>query len=155
MKKTFKAKLLSEGPKGAWTFMKLPFNVEKEWGSRARVSVKGTINGAPFASSVFPDGEGSHVMMVNKVMQAGGKVAPGQTATFVLEPDTAPRKVTVPAYLKRALSTNPKAKSAFAGLAPSHQKRYVEWLESAKRRETRDARTTKAVEMIAGGKKIM
>jgi len=44
MKKNFKAAPAIQGPGGAWTFLKIPFNVEKVWGVKGRLVVKGTVN---------------------------------------------------------------------------------------------------------------
>lgn len=41
----------------------------------------------------------------------------------------------------------------FAGLAYSHQRAYVEWIEEARRAETRERRIARAVEMLREGKK--
>ena len=60
MRKLFTSKLQSVGPMGAWTRLMLPFDVEKALGSRGRVSVRGTINGFPFCTSIFPNGDGTH-----------------------------------------------------------------------------------------------
>jgi uncharacterized protein DUF1905/bacteriocin resistance YdeI/OmpD-like protein len=155
MERRFRGKLLGMGPGRHWTALEVPFSVEKVWGSRARVSVRGTINGFAFRNSIFPDGKGTHHMMVNKIMQAGAKARPGQTVTVVLAPDTAPRTVTVPAILKRGLAKNAKARVNFAGFAPSHRKAYVDFILGAKQQETRSRRTAKSVAMIAAGKKIM
>ncbi|MAD51600.1 MAG: hypothetical protein CMF79_03375 [Candidatus Marinimicrobia bacterium] len=43
--KKFKTKLITYDISGAWTFLTVPFNVEKEYGSRAKIQVKGTIDG--------------------------------------------------------------------------------------------------------------
>ena len=51
--------------------------------SRGTVPIAGTINGFPFRTSVMPDGKGSHSMMVNKAMRAGGKVGPGDEVAVV------------------------------------------------------------------------
>jgi hypothetical protein len=37
--KTSKARLTAHGPGGAWTFLKMPYSVEKEFGTKARVAV--------------------------------------------------------------------------------------------------------------------
>ena len=46
--KTFKTRLTSRGPGGAWTFLEIPFSVEREFGTKARVPVAGTMNGFGF-----------------------------------------------------------------------------------------------------------
>lgn len=153
--KNFRAKLYGGGPGEAWTFITVPFNVERTWGSRARVSVVGTINGFEFRSSVFPDGEGHHTLMVNKDMQQAANVRPGQIAAFSLSVDSKPRTIEIPADVKNALEENPTAKRQFERFAPSHRKRYVEWITSAKREETRTVRVAKAISLIADGKTMM
>jgi len=150
----FKGKSISIGPGGAWTMMRIPFDVEKEWGSRARVSVQMKINGAEFRTSIFPDGEGGHRIMINKAMQQAG-AAPGKTIQVEMAQDSAPRALIVPPELKKALAKNSKAGAAFEAFASSHRRAYVDWITQAKREETRVARIAKAVEMIAAGKKRM
>ena len=44
-------------------------------------------------------------------------------------------------------------RSTFDGLAPSHRKEWVRWVEEAKKPETRAARITKTVESLRAGKK--
>jgi uncharacterized protein YdeI (YjbR/CyaY-like superfamily) len=134
--------------------MRIPFNVEKEWGSRARVSVRMKINGAEFRTSIFPDGEGGHRIMINKAMQQAG-AAPGKTIQVEMAQDSAPRPLSVPPDFKKALAKNSKAGAVFEAFAPSHRRAYVDWITQAKRAETRVARIEKAVEMISAGKKRM
>jgi hypothetical protein len=154
-KKKFKTKIVSIGPSGAWSELQIAFNVEKEWGSRARVSVRGTINCFAFRSSIFPDGKGGHTMMVNKAMKLGGKFASGDTVVMEMEPDTKPRAITVPKDFKSSLAGNANARAEFEAFAPSHRRAYVDWITQAKRAETRVARIANAVKMIAAGKKRM
>jgi hypothetical protein len=154
-KKKFKTKIISIGPTGAWSCLEIPFDVEKEWGSRARVSVSGTINGFAFRTSIFPDGEGGHTMMVNKAMKEGGKAGTGDSVTVVVQPDTKPRTVFLPKDFKSALASSAKARATFEAFSPSHKQAYVDWITQAKREETRTSRIAKAIEMIAAGKKRM
>jgi uncharacterized protein YdeI (YjbR/CyaY-like superfamily) len=62
------------------------------------------------------------------------------------------REARVPADLQKALARNAKARAAFAAFSPSHRREYVEWLEEAKRPETREKRVATAVEWMAEGK---
>lgn len=149
MKQSFEAKLIALGPGGSWTQMNVPFNVEQVFGTRARLAVRGTINGFAFRSSILPRGDGTHYMAVNKEMQQGAGAAPGDTVQVILEPDTAKRTVEVPADLKKALTGT--AKAAFAGLSYSHQKEFVDWIEQAKKPETRARRIEKTLEKLARG----
>ena len=148
-RKAFKTELLAEG--GA-TGILIPFSVEKVFGSKARVPVRGTINGFPFRNSVFPMGDGKHYMAVNKYMREGARAKGGDTVSIVMEVDTEPRVVTVPADFKKALAKNKEAKAAFDKLSYTHRKKFVEWIEDAKQEETRAKRTEKALMMMVEGK---
>jgi len=77
-------------------------------------------------------------------LNAGGKKATHKPAQR--------KPLAVPAYFKKALAANPKAKAAFENFSPSCQREYVEWITEAKREETRDRRLTTALEWIAEGK---
>jgi len=152
-KKSFKTKIVAIGPSGSWSEIQIPFSVEKEWGSRARVSVSGTMNGFAFRSSIFPDGKGGHTMMVNKAMMAGGNAAQGDSVVMEMQPDTKSRTVVVPKDFKAALAVSAKARATFEAFSPSHRRAYVDWITQAKRAETRESRIASAIKMIAAGKK--
>lgn len=154
-RKEFRAKLVGMGPGMAWTCLLVPFSVLQTWGTKARFPVKGTINGAAYRSSVFPMGDGRHVMMVKKALQAAAGADQGERVKVVMEPDRAARKVTVPKDFKAALGKNGRAKAFFEGLAASYRKDYVDWITGAKRPETRARRIKQAVGMLAAGKKRM
>ena len=66
-----------------------------------------------------------------------------------LELDTEPREVDVPADLEAAFDD--EARAAFERMSYTHRKEYADWIEEAKRPETR-APVAKAVEMIREGK---
>ncbi len=154
MKQKFEAKLTAHGPKGAWVFLAIPPEVTKAFGSIARLPVVGTLNGFSFRSSILPEGDGTHSLAVNKQMQAGAKVAAGDTVKVVLELDKGERVVEVPPELQHVLDRQTKAAQAFAGMSFSCKKEYADWIAQAKRPETKEARVKKALELIAAGKKL-
>ncbi|WP_210490752.1 DUF1801 domain-containing protein [Rufibacter aurantiacus] len=61
--------------------------------------------------------------------------------------------VEIPEDLKQAL-TEAQQLEKFEGLAYTHRKEYVRWVNEAKRTETRDSRIQKTVERITEGKKF-
>ncbi|MFN3650884.1 MAG: YdeI/OmpD-associated family protein [Armatimonadota bacterium] len=137
-----------------WVFMEIPFSVEAEFGSKARVPVRGTMNGFPFRNSVFPKGDGTHQMMVCKEIQLGAGARAGDTVRVVMEIDTDPRVVEAPEDLAAALAENEDAAAAWDRLAPSHKKEYVRWIEEAKKPETRANRIAKMIERVGAGQKL-
>ena len=131
----------------------IPFDVEKTFGGRNRVPVRGTINGAPFRSSVFRMGGDCHFMVVNRHLREAAGVSGGETVPVVMERDDEPRTVEPPADFARALKANKEARAAWDELSYTHRREHVEHIEGAKKPETRLRRIEKSVELLAAGKK--
>lgn len=130
----------------------VPFNVPEVYGTKAQVKVRGTIDGYSYRGSIANMGEG-HCMVVKKeIREAIGKSG-GDTVKVVMEIDTEPRIVIVPEDFQQALENNAKAKEIFDSFSYTHKKEYVEWINSAKKQETRENRMKKAVESIAESRK--
>ena len=62
------------------------------------------------------------------------------------------RSVRVPSDLAAALAANARAQAGFDAFSPSHRREYIEWIEGAKRPETRARRLATAVAQMAEGK---
>lgn len=60
--------------------------------------------------------------------------------------------LTAPNDLRALLDAHPAARVGFDALAPSHQQEYLQWIEEAKRPQTRAARLEKTVTLLAEGK---
>src|ERR1700742_216488 len=118
MGKTFKATVQADGPGGAWWRIQLPFDVEKTFGAKGRVSVKAMVGGEAFHTSIFPNGDGTHHMMFNKAMQKASGAKDGDTVAIKLERDKG-EEPEVPAPLKAALKTDKAAAEKFKALTPS------------------------------------
>ncbi|MEM1070442.1 MAG: DUF1801 domain-containing protein [Planctomycetota bacterium] len=61
------------------------------------------------------------------------------------------KSTSVPVELSAALDQDKKAKTAFAELTPGRQREYSEYIEQAKRQDTKQRRITKILPMIAKG----
>jgi hypothetical protein len=144
----FKTELVPRGPGGAWTYLQVPFSVPEVFGRKGQIPVRATINGFTFRNSLMPR-KGVHILGIGKDILAAAAASPGDTVQVELVLDDAPRTVTVPADLEAALAPAPAQAQAFAALSYSHKKEYVDWIESAKKPETRATRIQKALAMIA------
>lgn len=142
----FRAELKLEGKTG--TYIEVPLDVPAVFG-RARPPVRGTINGAPLRSTIAKYGDEYFLVINRKVREAAG-VAAGQTVDIELELDTKPRTVRVPGDLAAALDQ--ETRTVFDRMSYTHRREYVEWIEEAKRDETRRRRIAKAVDLIGEGK---
>jgi Flp pilus assembly protein CpaB len=129
-----------------------PVDVPEFFGTRARVPIRGTINGYPFRSSLMPCGE-RRMMPVNKKLCEGAGVQPGDTVDVVMERDEEERTVEAPAVLKKALAKDMAAQTNWEKLSFSHKKEMALAILGAKQEETRTRRLAKIVEILKTGAK--
>jgi uncharacterized protein YdeI (YjbR/CyaY-like superfamily) len=146
--RTFQATLERIDSPLKWVMVRIPFNAGKVWAKRGQLKVKGEINGFPFRTSLFPDGNGGHRLLVNKAMQRGGKVSPRMAARFRLEPDRMVRVVAVPAELTRALSEDRSLRRWFDGLNRSIRNEICRVVSEAKSSEARMRRSRQMAERL-------
>jgi uncharacterized protein YdeI (YjbR/CyaY-like superfamily) len=148
--RTFQATLERIDSPLKWVMVRIPFHAAKVWGKRGQLKVKGEINGFAFRTSLFPDGNGGHRLLVNKLMQRGAKAAPGMVARFRLEPDSAVRVVKVPAELHRALSEDRSLRRWFDGLSHSIRNEFCKVIAQAKSPAVRLRRAERMAECLLG-----
>ncbi len=147
--KSFKATLERlESSNLGWVIVRLPFNVEKAWGVRRQMRVKGEINGFPFRGALFPTRNGYHFMLVTKPMQAGGAVRAGDAAHFLLEPELEERKAVVPAELKRALGQGRALQRWFDSMSLSMRRWFCSQVAQPKSAAARVRRAEQIAELL-------
>jgi hypothetical protein len=128
------------------TMFRIPFDLKEAFG-RARPPIKVMIRGHTWRTTPgIYDGVG--YVVVNRSVKAATAVDAPDEVTIEIELDTAPRRVTVPRDLREALKVQPEARAAFAKLSFTHRKEYVDWIEEAKRPETRRRRIEQTVERV-------
>jgi uncharacterized protein YdeI (YjbR/CyaY-like superfamily) len=146
--KTFPASLERMQSELGWVIAHIPFDVNKVWGKRGQIRVRGEINGFGFRTSLFPTGRGTHYLLVNKQMQAGGKVRQGETAKFRLEPDREERPISVPPELDEALGESRALRKFFDQLTPSRQRDCSRVVLAVKSPEGRRRRAAQIAELL-------
>ncbi|HKR31438.1 MAG TPA: YdeI/OmpD-associated family protein [Terriglobales bacterium] len=133
--------------------MRPPFDVPATFGTKARVPVRGTINGAAFRSSLCNMGDG-YFMVVNKELRAAAQCKAGDTVDIVLERDREERVIETPDEIKKAVSANKTAQATWESLSFTHKKEWVRAVADAKKEETRRARIEKLVAAMKEGKRV-
>ena len=147
--KSFQAALEHSGNSLNWIIARVPFDVFKQWGTRGHLRVQGEINGSQFRTTLFPTGKGEHFFIVNKKMQSAGKVAPGLTAKFRIEPDTTKRKpVAPPQELLEEIGQSKRLLKIYESFNPSFRKYMVDWVASGKQESTRRRRAQLLAERL-------
>lgn len=138
--KTFDAVPERSGDSLNWVIIRIPFDAAKLWGKRGQLRVIGDINGFPFQSTLFPTGQGTHFLIVNKKMQAGGKIVPGSKARFRLEPDTTSREEKTPPELMKVFKESKRLHKFFDSLSFSIRNWIAKSVAEGKQAETRRRR---------------
>lgn len=135
---------------GGSAYITLDFDVASAFATNGRVSVRGSINGHPYRTSISPR-QGRWYMIVNRQMRTEFGVEPGDEVDVVIDRDDVPRTIDAPPDLLAAIHSNARASRRWETMSYSHRKQYVTWIESAKRPDTRARRIEQAVPMIADG----
>jgi hypothetical protein len=151
-KQTFTGRIQNAG--GGGGFVEIPFDVEKVFGSK-RPKIRALIEGIPYRGTLVRMGGEHHMLIILKgIREQVGKTF-GDEVKIVVEADTEPRQVEIPADLMKEFKKNKDAKALFDKLAYTHQREYVRWIEEAKREETRSNRIVKTIDMLKKGKRSL
>ncbi len=149
-KQTFKAEIKNAGGGGA--FVEIPFDVEKEFGSK-RPQVRAMIEGVPYRGILTRMGSEYHMLIILKgIREQIGKTF-GDEIEVTIEPDAEPRLVEIPQDLMKEFKKDKQANDFFDKLSYTHRKEYVTWINEAKKEETRRSRIAKTIEMLKQGKR--
>jgi len=147
--KTFEALLERTPDRLRWVIARLPFDSAKAWGKRGQLRIKGEINGFAFSGTLFPTGSGTHFLIVNKKLLAGGRTAAGRKAKFRLQPDTAPRPAPPAAKeLLRELGQSKRLLKFFESLSPSRRNEIAKWIAQCKTPGARTRRSQQIAERL-------
>ena len=101
----------------------------------------------PFRTTTMLYGGTAYVGLRKDQLREFG-VAAGDGVQVTVDLDAAPRVVEVPAELAAAFKTAPDVAAYFESLSFTHRKEYARWVAEAKKQETRDARASKAIQML-------
>lgn len=149
----FEAQLKKGINRQGWTYLEVPASVCCELNRKGKIKVCGNIDTAAFRSSFLPKGDGTYYLFVNRPLLKIINKTAGDYVTVTFAEDTAPRTVDVPEDIMRAFAENPKVHGTFTGFSYSHKKELMEWINDAKKEETRKRRIVKAILMLENYKK--
>jgi hypothetical protein len=111
-----------------------PVDVIEYFGTRARVPIRGTINGFAFRSSLMPCGN-ARMMPVNQTLCRGAGVKPGDVVDVLMERDVEERTVEAPVELRKELGKSKVPRNGGTGSLSRTRKRWrFRFLGRSKRR---------------------
>lgn len=129
------------------TGIQVPAEVVTGLGSHRRPSVRVTVGGHTYRTTVAPMG-GAYFVPLSAENRTAAGVAAGDMVDVDIELDTEPRQVTVPADLAAALAGRSGAGEAFQALSYSRRKEHVRQVETAKAAATRERRIAKVLDSL-------
>ena len=144
--KKFEAELMQGGRGGV--YIKIPFNVQEVFGKKGQIKVKVTFDGFLNRGSLVPMGDECHVIGIRKEIRTAIKKDIGDTVKVTLELDTEKRIVVIPEDIKEAFLTIEGLFEFYTQMCYTHRKEVVEWIDSAKKIETRNNRIIKAIKIL-------
>jgi hypothetical protein len=132
------------------TGIPVPDEVIDALGSSRRPPVTITVNGYTYRTTAVRMA-GRFLVPLSAENRAAAGVEAGEEITVEIENDTAPREVTLPEDLADAMDA--AARATYDGLAFTHRKEWVRWVEEAKTPETRTVRIAKTVAALREGRR--
>jgi antitoxin component of MazEF toxin-antitoxin module len=124
------------------TYVRVPAAVLATLGGRIRVPVRMKINGTEHRTTICDMGMGPMLGVPASVRRAA-KIERGDRVSVSIEVDRELRTVEIPQDFEKAMKA--RERRAYDGMSYSHRKEYVQWIEAAKKAETRARRIALAV----------
>ena len=140
-----------EGKDGA--YIEIPFDVEEVYGAK-RVKVKATFDGVEYRGSIVKMGLPCYIIGITKEIRKKIEKEPGDIIEVTIEKDEEDRVVEIPTDFKERIELDNNIKEFWNTLSFSIQKKYVTWITSSKKEETRNKRIDTAIEKLKNKEKI-
>lgn len=153
MKKyNFEAELKKVEGKEA-SYIEIPFDVEEEFDAK-RVKVKALFDGVEYRGSIVKMGLPCYIIGVTKDIRNKISKTYGDIIKVVIEKDFEDRNIEVPEKLNVMFNDNKDACEFYESLSYSQKKKYVEWINSAKKEETFEKRIKETIKKLTNKEKI-
>ena len=126
------------------TYIEVPIDVEKEFGCK-RVKVKAKFNGEEYSGSIVKMGLPCYIIGITKEIRNKIEKTYGDIIEVEIKKDEEERGVEVPKEFANLLDNNIDAKEFYESLSYSNKRKYIQWITSAKKEETKIKRMDEAI----------
>ena len=141
----FSTVIISEG---VGAYVEFPYDTQVLFGTTGRIPVNVEFDGQPYKGTMLRYGTEKHIIIiVKKILEAIGKQA-GDIVQVRVALDDQPRIVELPDDVKQRLESDKSALEKFNGLSYTNQKMHVDWINDAKKEETRQNRIEKLIQKL-------
>ena len=141
-----------QGEKTGWTYIKIPVDIAQQLkpGNKKTFRVKGKLDDYSIKNvALIPIGNGDFIMALNVTMRKGIHKRKGAMIKVKLEVDNKARPLSK--EMMECLKDEPKALAFFNDFAPSHQRYFSNWIESAKTEPTKTKRIAQTIASLLKG----
>ncbi|GAE01702.1 hypothetical protein CBO05C_1392 [Clostridium botulinum B str. Osaka05] len=140
---TFEAEIKKIEGKDA-TYVEIPFDVEKEFAAK-RVKVLVKFENEQYRGSIVNMGLSCYIIGVTKEIRNKINKTYGDIIKVELQKDEKERIVIVPEEFKVKLSNNKIANDFYESISYSQKRKYIQWITSSKKEETKVKRMEEAI----------
>ena len=140
--------VLEPRPRGGVS-VRLPFDPDIVWGRKDRHYVTGSIQRYGVRGVLVAVDDACYLHLGPSWCR-DPRVGPGAHVSVMLEPE-GPQVETMADDIRAALIDEPEARRFFESLATFYRKGYVDWIEGAKRPDTRARRIAEAIDALNAG----
>jgi hypothetical protein len=148
-----KFKLQRMEGKGGWTFIVVPNLPNAKRSAGGLVRVKGFIDAYELKQyNLMPMSDGNLFLPVKSEIRKKINKHEGDTVKIILYEDRSPLEI--PAELLMCLEDEPDAHKKFMKLTEGYQREFVNWINSAKRQETKIERIAKTIGIVMQGRTL-
>ena len=126
------------------TYIEVPIDVEKEFGAK-RVKVKAKFNGEEYSGSIVKMGLPCYIIGITKEIRNKIEKTYGDIIEVEIKKDEEERVVEVPKEFSNLLDNNIEAKEFYESLSYSNKRKYIQWITSSKKEETKIKRMDEAI----------
>ena len=93
-------------------------------------------------------------LKVDGRLKAPGIARPPTDRSSAPRPPRLPLPTRLPAYIRAALENHPTALRHYEALSPAQRRRYIAWIESARREDTKVRRLKEAIRLLNRGQEL-
>lgn len=148
---SFSAVLQKMPGRFAWTYVEFPHDVEKLYGRRGAVRIKGTVNGGKMDRALMPSRSGWHLIVLGADLRRRAKVRVGDRADFEIRLNTRPNKLDLPHELKETLDFFPEFSAGWKRMNPGMKRSILIWINQGRTVTTRAKRVAETLRRFETG----
>jgi hypothetical protein len=135
-------------------YIEFPYNVKEEFGTGGIVKVIATFDGEEYRGILIKMATPCHIIGISQALRKKINKQPGDEINVTIKKDTENKVNQMSENLETAMEQNKQAQEFFQTLTVSQRNKFIDFIASAKKKETADARVIKVISMLENREKM-